>query len=107
MSGPHQTTFEIPRHQAQGFLDDLERQGVHWAEPRKLDDSLCFGDIVSSDSQHAEFCLNFWPVSSDNSQRSFAVVSNLGRGIERKASLELLGRIRETAFRHGAVICEK
>ena len=107
MSGMHQTTFQIPRRQAQDFLDDLEKQGVHWVEPRKLDDSLCFGDIASPDGGHAKFFLNFWPVSSDSSQRSFAVGSFLGRGTEREVSLQLLARIKETAYRHGAVLSEK
>ncbi len=90
--------------QTQGFLDDLENQGIRWAEPRKLNDSLCFGEIISSDSGHAKFYLNFWPVSSDSSRRLFAVVSDLGRDAERKASFQLLSCIKETAFRHGAVV---
>lgn len=106
MAGTHQTTFEIPRNHVQGFMDDLEGQGIRWVQPRQVDDSCCNGDITGADFGRTIFWLNFWPASSDCAHRRFAVVCEFGTGRDREVGLQMLSRIKEVAFAHEAVVSE-
>jgi len=107
MAGTYQTTFEIPQNHVQGFMADLERQGIRWVQPRQVDDSCCNGEIAGAGFGGTIFWLNFWPASSDCAHRRFAVVCEPGRGRDKDVGLQMLSRIKEVVFAHEAVVCKK